>query len=477
MIARLARVAVLLSAAVLVWVFVATAQSDPFVGAWRLNVAKSKYSPGPTPKSITSTYEAAGQGYKVSVTNESATGKTQYSYATNLDGKDSPVTGTNANADTVTVRRIDPRTLEVVSKKGGKVTITQRNAALGRWQVADGHDDRHGRTRAESQQRRGLRETVVSAEDIWKPLSSRQRARRSVCLPAGTYVALSFFSAVCATHGKARWSLSHRHARVSFQAAVRAQGGGGNDTVPVELSTIGLDGRTGTPIVVLRDPASGGVLPVWIGAAEAQAIALALHGVVPPRPMTHDLMASLISELRAEVEEVVVTDLRNNTYFGIVRLRVAGEKKIRDVDSRPSDALALALRTGAPIRVARKILAMSPEFEFIAPEGPNQVVQALGMTVVIATPSLRKEFRSGGSARRGRDERIRRCQRQRRAAWRSHHRSERQGRRRTSGVLRSGSRRAAAREGAHHILAQRRHTLERFQPTCRPQSRGGVDEG
>ena len=76
MIARLARVAVLLSAAVLLWVFVATAQSDPFAGTWRLNVAKSKDSPGPTPKSITSTYEAAGQGYKVSVTNESATGKT-----------------------------------------------------------------------------------------------------------------------------------------------------------------------------------------------------------------------------------------------------------------------------------------------------------------------------------------------------------------------------------------------------------------
>jgi len=126
---------------------------------------------------------------------------------------------------------------------------------------------------------------------------------------------------------------------------------------------------------------------------EAQAIALVLHGVVPPRPMTHDLMANLISELRAEVEEVVVTDLRNNTYFGTVRLRVAGEQRIRDVDSRPSDALALALRTGAPIRVARRILAMAPEFEFIAPEGPNQVVQALGMTVVIATASLRKEFK------------------------------------------------------------------------------------
>lgn len=178
-------------------------------------------------------------------------------------------------------------------------------------------------------------------------------------------------------------------------ASVRGQGGGGSETVPVELSTIGLDGRTGSPIVVLRDPESGGVLPIWVGPMEAQAIALALHGIIPPRPMTHDLMASLISELRAEVEEVVVTDLRNNTYFGLVRLKVAGEKKIRDVDSRPSDALALALRTGAPIRVARKILAMAPEFDFIAPEGPNQVVQALGMTVVVATPSLRKEFRLG----------------------------------------------------------------------------------
>jgi bifunctional DNase/RNase len=177
--------------------------------------------------------------------------------------------------------------------------------------------------------------------------------------------------------------------------SLHSQGNAGGDFVPVELSTIGLDGRTGTPIVVLRDPESGTVLPIWVGTAEAQAIALALHGVVPPRPMTHDLMASLISELRADVEEVVVTDLRNNIYFGMVRLRVAGEKKIREVDSRPSDALALALRTDAPIRVARKILSMVPEFDFIAPEGPNQVVQALGMTVVVATPSLRKEFRLG----------------------------------------------------------------------------------
>ena len=180
-------------------------------------------------------------------------------------------------------------------------------------------------------------------------------------------------------------------------ASVRAQGSD-DGRVAVELSTVGLDGRTGTPIVVLREPVSGGVLPIWVGPMEAQAIALALHGVVPPRPMTHDLMASLIAELRAEVEEVIVTDLRSNVYFGMVRLRVAGERKVREVDSRPSDALALAVRTGAPIRVARRILDIAPEFDFIAPDGPNQVVQALGMTVVVATPSLRRQFRLGDRA-------------------------------------------------------------------------------
>ena len=106
-----------------------TAQSkDPFVGTWRLNVAKSKYTPGPVPKSVTSTYESAGKGYKVSVRNEPATGPVQqYSYTTNLDGTDSPITGNNPNADTIAVKRIDSNTIETVNKKGGKVTTTQRN--------------------------------------------------------------------------------------------------------------------------------------------------------------------------------------------------------------------------------------------------------------------------------------------------------------------------------------------------------------
>jgi len=129
MTAKLTRKTMILAAGVLTVAVLATAQTkDPFVGTWTLNVAKSKYSPGPAPKSQTAIYEAAGQGYKISVKIEPASGAAQqWSYTTNLDGKDMPITGNNPNADTVNVRRIDANTLESVSKKGGKVTTTQRN--------------------------------------------------------------------------------------------------------------------------------------------------------------------------------------------------------------------------------------------------------------------------------------------------------------------------------------------------------------
>jgi hypothetical protein len=126
---KLARVAIVLAVGVVALTVLAAAQSkDPFVGTWKLNVAKSKYSPGPAPRTITSTYEAAGKGYKVSVRNEPASGPVQeYSYTSNLDGTDSKYTGNNPNADTVAVTRINANTLEAVNKKGGKVTTTQRN--------------------------------------------------------------------------------------------------------------------------------------------------------------------------------------------------------------------------------------------------------------------------------------------------------------------------------------------------------------
>ena len=128
MIPKRARVAISLAAGVLLLAVMAAAQTDPFVGTWTLNLAKSKYSPGPAPKSTTTVIEAAGKGYKVSVKTEPASGPAQqWSYTTNLDGKESPVSGNNANADSVTVKRIDANTLETVARMGGKVTTTQRN--------------------------------------------------------------------------------------------------------------------------------------------------------------------------------------------------------------------------------------------------------------------------------------------------------------------------------------------------------------
>lgn len=124
---KVTRVTVVFAAAMLVVAVLAAAQpKDPFVGTWTLNVAKSKYDPGPGPKGGTSTYETAGKGYKVTVKTEPATGpEQQWSYTTDLDGKDSPMTG-NPNADTIAVKRVDAHTMEAVAKKGGKELNKQK---------------------------------------------------------------------------------------------------------------------------------------------------------------------------------------------------------------------------------------------------------------------------------------------------------------------------------------------------------------
>ena len=136
MLSRLTRVTMILATVGLTVAVLAAAQTkDPFVGAWRLNIAKSTFSPGPPPRSQESTYEAAGQGYKVTVKSEPASGPAlQWSFTSDLDGKDAPITGNNPNADTVALKRIDAHTLESVNKKGGKVTTQQKNvvAADGR---------------------------------------------------------------------------------------------------------------------------------------------------------------------------------------------------------------------------------------------------------------------------------------------------------------------------------------------------------
>ena len=124
----------------------------------------------------------------------------------------------------------------------------------------------------------------------------------------------------------------------------------------IEMSIKGLmvDPMAGTPIVILKDKQGERVLPIWVGVPEANAIALQIENVSTPRPMTHDLLRNIITDLEGRVDRVVVSDLKDNTYFAIIHLTVRGEPVA--VDARPSDAIALALRTRSPILVEEAVI-------------------------------------------------------------------------------------------------------------------------
>lgn len=124
----------------------------------------------------------------------------------------------------------------------------------------------------------------------------------------------------------------------------------------IEMTIRGLtvDPVTNMPIVILRDDTDTRILPIWVGVFEANAIALQIENVQTPRPMTHDLLRNVIHDLQASVERVVVSDVKDNTFFAYIHLDTPGGKVA--VDARPSDAIALALRTRAPIWVEETVL-------------------------------------------------------------------------------------------------------------------------
>jgi len=127
-----------------------------------------------------------------------------------------------------------------------------------------------------------------------------------------------------------------------------------NEGVPLELIGVRIELPSNTPIVLLRELGGDRYLPIWIGAGEATAIALALEGVEPQRPLTHDLLASVVNRLDATVDRVVVTELRDGIYYADLVLTREDSEIL--LSSRPSDAIALAARTDAPISVVPGVL-------------------------------------------------------------------------------------------------------------------------
>jgi bifunctional DNase/RNase len=131
-------------------------------------------------------------------------------------------------------------------------------------------------------------------------------------------------------------------------------GGDGEKEIEVEVQRVAVDPSSQSPVILLEDKAHTLALPIWIGPAEAQAIAMQLEGVAPPRPMTHDLMKTILEQVGVRVVKVVIGELRDNTYHARIVLDRSGERV--EIDSRPSDAIALAVRCGQPIFVAPAVL-------------------------------------------------------------------------------------------------------------------------
>ena len=124
--------------------------------------------------------------------------------------------------------------------------------------------------------------------------------------------------------------------------------------VRVKVERVTLDTAASRFVVILKDEKQNRWLPIVVGSTEAQAIALQLEKIVPPRPLTHDLMKNLLDSIDVNVARIVVNELRENTYFALIGLKRNGDTK--DIDARPSDAIALALRANAPIFVEEEVM-------------------------------------------------------------------------------------------------------------------------
>ena len=135
-----------------------------------------------------------------------------------------------------------------------------------------------------------------------------------------------------------------------------------SELVPMSIKGLMLDPVSNSPIVVLKDEEEKFFLPIWVGIFEANAIALQIENIATPRPMTHDLLRNVIHDLKASVQKIVVCDLQENTFYALIYLGLNGDTVA--IDARPSDAIALALRTRAPIFVEDTVIDNAKTVDF-----------------------------------------------------------------------------------------------------------------
>jgi hypothetical protein len=125
--------------------------------------------------------------------------------------------------------------------------------------------------------------------------------------------------------------------------------------IQMEVGGLGFDPRNLSPLVLLKDQEDMNFLPIWIGIFEAASIAMELQGIHPPRPMTHDLIKSVLDNLKAKVQRIVINDVKDGTFYAVIEIEKESGDKL-SIDSRPSDAIALAIRVGAPVFVSEIVM-------------------------------------------------------------------------------------------------------------------------
>ncbi|HVN98090.1 MAG TPA: bifunctional nuclease family protein [Syntrophorhabdaceae bacterium] len=141
----------------------------------------------------------------------------------------------------------------------------------------------------------------------------------------------------------------------------------------MKVAGITVDPFTNTPIVLLKDLNENDVLPIWIGLLEASSIATALENIQTPRPMTHDLLKNILDTLHAKVVRIEINDLKDNTYYALLYVEMGRKKLV--IDARPSDAIAIALRTGASIFVEESVIQRSAKVD-LTQKGDKVVTDA-----------------------------------------------------------------------------------------------------